>query len=297
FASIFSLFGCATIESIRVVNPDYSIIDKLVVTLDESKLNKAGKSLDEVRTSIYSDMINFRNYVDDWIDSFSDDYPEIFIILKNGIYCQVPESTKRNEISVVIEFAGIEYFRIFYGLETVTEELQNVMNSESYKKAMNDIGPFITKICNNDYKTEGMGLFLYKYFMFSDNGLMSGIKDFSLSGNGESYYEKYSNLTNYTLDDVQINQIFTYPDDRIKSNADDVEVLNGMTFMAWDLSNKEEGFEMSIYYVAAKTTSWYIVGLLVSAIAVVIIFFCIKKKYKNAISVKITKQEIEKNER
>ena len=43
--SIVTMSGCATIDSIRIVNPDYSIIDRLVVTLDESSLKKSGKNL------------------------------------------------------------------------------------------------------------------------------------------------------------------------------------------------------------------------------------------------------------
>lgn len=292
--SLVGLFGCAKIESIRVVNPDYSIMDKLVITLDESKLNKVGKSLDEIKASVYTDMIDFRNHVNDWITSFQENHTQVYTLLKTGIDCRVLESTKHNELSIVIDFAGIEYFRFFYGLECVTEELQDIMDADTYTKAINDIGPFVTKICNDDYSTEGMGLFLYKYYMFNDSGLMSGIEDYGLD---ESYYSKYNQMTNYTLDDVQINQIFTYPDDRIKSNADEVEVVDGMTFMMWDLSSKEDGFGMSIYYIGAKTTAWYVLGLIISAIAVVVIFCVIKYKYRNNVAVEITKQDIENNER
>lgn len=297
FVSFFGLLGCAKIESMRIVNPDYSVIDELVITLDKSKLDKIGK-YQQVKNSVANDLFAFKGHVEDWIDDFAVDYPDIHFLLDNGgIKCTIPETGKDGQFRILLEFAGVEYFRFFYGLDCVTEKLQEIMSSEMYNKAMNDIGPFFTKICNSDYSTEEMGLFLYKYYMFSDSGLMSGIDDFGRDlGLDESFVDKYSTLTNSSLDDVELTQIFTYPDDRIKSNADDVEVVGGMTFMSWDLSNKDDGFQMSMYYLGAKTISWYVLAFIISAISVVVIFFVIKNKY-NKSRIEITKQEIENDER
>lgn len=293
-----AICGCASIESIRVINPDYSIMDKLVITLDESKLNKAGKSLDEVRNSVKSDLETFRSRVYDWLGTFETmGYSNVGLILKDGISCEIPEQLKKNELSIVLNFGGVEYFRIFYGLKTVTEELQDAMSDENYSKAIEDVGPFVASMCNDDYKTEGMGLFLYKYYMFSDSGLLAKMEDFKLDENSQTYYEKYNTMTNYTLNDVEVSQIFAYPDDRIRSNADEVVVLDGMTLMQWDLSEKGADFEMDIYYVAAQTFSWYILGLLLSLLAVVVLYVVLKIKKDKSIEVKISKQEVEKNER
>lgn len=290
--SACSLLGCATIESIRVINPDLSIMDKLVITLDREKL---GDKYDDVRNSVQYDLETFRGHVESWIDSFRDEYYLIYETLNDGITCEVLPSLKQNELSVVIEFAGIEYFRAFYGLEANTEELKEAMASESYYKAMEDIGPFVTSICNDDYKTEGMGLFLYKYYMFSEEGILKQMQDFSVDGN--NYYNEYTSLTGYTLDDVEVNQIFAYPDDRIKSNADVVEVLDGMTLMQWNLSDKSEDFEISIYYIAAQSTAWYVLALMISLVAVVVIFIILKIKHSKGVAVHITKQDVERDER
>lgn len=285
--------GCATIESIRVVNPDYSIMDRLVITLDKKKL---GNKYEDVKNSIKSDIDTFKWHITDWIEQFKDDNFDVYKVLESGIKCTPMESAKDNEFGVTLEFAGIEYFRIFYGLECVTEELQDIMSTDQYYKAMTDVGPFISKISSDNYSSENMGLFLYKYYMFSDKGLMNGINDFALD-DSQTYLEKYSIMSGFNMGDVEISQVFTYPDDRIKSNADEVEVVDGMTFMAWNLSDKDDGFEMEMYYVGARTTAWYVVGLIISVIAVVVIFFVVRYKHKEDIAVVITKQEVEKKDK
>lgn len=294
--SIFVLTGCAKIESFRIVNPDYSIIDELVITLDRSKLDKVGK-YDKVKSSVLSDMYTFKGYVDDWVDELEVGYPEIHKLFEKGITCEIVTS-QDSMFKFVMTFSGIEYFRFFYGLECATEELQDIMSSEEYHKAMNDIGPFVSKMSAGEYKTENMGLFLYKYYMFGDSGLMSGINTFGkdIESSGASYVEKYSNMTHYTLDDVEITQAFTYPDETIRSNADDIETVGGMTFMSWDLSDKDDGFQMMMYYVGARPTAWYVLALVVTIGATVGIYFYIKRKYSGE-RPQITKQEIESNGR
>lgn len=293
--SVFVLMGCATIETYRIVNPDYSIIDEIVITLDRSKLDKVGK-YSEVKNGVENDMLTFATYVNDWIDLFEEDYPMIHSLLKKGITCSKEETSQDNQIKFVMNFAGIEYFSFFYGLDCATEELQDIMSSELYHKALTDIGPFVSKMSAGDYNRENMGLFLYKYYMFGSSGLMSGLEGFEEELGARDYVEKYSSMTHYTLDDVDIIQNFTYPDTTIKSNADDTETVGGMTFMSWDISDKTDDFEMEIYYVGARPTAWYVLALILTAGATVGIYFLIKKKY-NKDRVKITKQEIENNGR
>ena len=94
-----------------------------------------------------------------------------------------------------------------------------------------------------------------------------------------------------------VTQIFAYPDDRLYSNADVKEVVAGVTFLAWDLSDKGTDFEMSIFKLAPRSFSWYMLALGISAIFVVIATIVIAVKYRNEITVKITKQDVEKNGR
>ena len=40
--SVTTFFGCAKVEFIRAIDSSETIIDKLAISLDESKINKAG---------------------------------------------------------------------------------------------------------------------------------------------------------------------------------------------------------------------------------------------------------------
>ena len=81
-----------------------------------------------------------------------------------------------------------------------------------------------------------------------ENGIYNEIKNVEVGDLG-NYYNKYTTLTGLDLDDIQISQSFAYPDDRIYSNADVIEHTGGMTWLNWDLNNKDEGFKMIIYKI------------------------------------------------
>ena len=165
-----------------------------------------------------------------------------------------------------------------------------------YKSVMEDVGPFIDNILNEEYSTENYGLFLIKYSMLKNNGILDNIEGFEY--NNTNYYDKYIAMTNnhYGLSDMSVSQIFAYPDDRIYSNADESYVEGNTTFMLWDLSDKCENFEMQMYKLYPKTTSWYAFALIISAIFVIVITIVIARKYKKEPIEKITRWEVEKND-
>lgn len=285
--SVFTFYGCAEVEFIRAIDGTNKIIDKLVIQLDESKINKCGKTLDEVMGSIQSDMITFRNSIATWKEQFVV-YPDLYGQLQTGIYSEVTVPSK-SQISIVIEFANWSMFGLFYGKSDI-EDFE-------YQEAMTDVGPFIEKILNDEYYIEDEGLFFYKYSMIKDTGIINDLENITI--NGINYYEKYTNITKdlYNKDDIDISQIFVYPDDRIYSNADEKVVEQGLTMLRWDFSDKADDFEMTIYKLAPKGVSWYVLALILSVIATIVVFVLICKNVKNQHIEKITKQEVEKDER
>ena len=100
----------------------------------------------------------------------------------------------------------------------------------------------------------------------------------------------------YDLEDVNISQIFAYPDDRLHSNADQKDVEGDLMLLKWDLSNKGDNFEMSIYKITANPTAWYILALVLSAIATIIISVVIYKKSKGQVVTLIEKKDLDKYE-
>ena len=284
--SFMCLAGCANVEFVRMVDSYHAIMDKFIVTLDKSKL---GSQYASVRNAVYDDMLNFRNYVIDWIKLFENDYPETYLTLSEGIVCQ-DVANKDNELSITLQFSNTYCFGMFYGL-VVDDEIE-------YTKAMTDKGPFVSHMLMQEYDTEGMGLFLYKYSLVNAKSFLDDAKNFVIEGIGTNYYHKYNEIiSGYSIDDLNVSQVFAYPDDRIYSNADEKEVSDGFSFLYWDLSDKDKDFQMSIYKIAPEVAVWYISGLIISVVTIILLFIVLNRKRKNTIEVKITKKEVEKDER
>lgn len=283
--SITTFFGCAKVEFIRAIDSSSTIIDKLAITLDESKINKAGEDLNHVIALIDGDMIYFRNSVTAWKESEFSEYPELYEAVKNGIKVEVTKPRK-NEISIALEFSNWKMFGLFYGY-AIAEDFE-------YTKFMQDHGPFVENILNSDYEDNSYGLFLIKYAILKNAGIEGDIQNFEFDGT--NYYDKYRSLfmNRYGMEEVEVSQIFAFPDDRLQSNADESEVEGDLTLLRWDLNNKNEDFEMTVYKITANTTSWYVLALLLSSISVIIIAVIINKKSKGQIIQIIEKKDLEK---
>jgi len=191
--SAFGFAGCANVEFIRAVDPNNVIIDKLIVEVDESKINKSGVELKSVMDSINDDLISFRLSVEKWKSQF-DGYEIIKNVIGDGIHVDV--SIIKNKASIAIEFANWQMFGLFYGYTEVEDY--------EYSKAMEDIGPFIDKILTEEYDNEQFGLFLIKYSIIRNSGIKGEIKDFVF--NGTNYYDKYSGV-NATSSQITLDKV------------------------------------------------------------------------------------------
>ena len=285
--SATTFFGCASVEYIRAIDSSNTIIDKIAISLNESDINKGGMTLSSVMNSIDNDMVLFRNKVESWKLREFEAYPDIFARVQDGIKVEVSQP-QRNEISLAIEFDDWDMFGLFYGYA-------NAENFE-YDRFLDDKGPFIQNILTSDYEDDSYGLFIIKYSMLKSVGFGQNIQDFEF--NGIHYYQKYKNMFvgRYDLEDVSISQIFAYPDDRIHSNADQKDVAGDLMLLKWDLSDKSENFEMSIYKITANPTAWYILALVLSAVATIIISVVIYKKSKGQVMTLIEKKDLDKYE-
>lgn len=282
---VTTFFGCADIEFIRAVDSSNTIIDKIAISIDESKVNKAGSDINTVVSMIENDMVLFRNSVTEWKEVQFLEYPELFESVRTGIKVEVSKPRK-NEISLAIEFRDWKMFGLFYGYAEA-EDFE-------YSKFIEDKGPFIKNILSSDYEDNSYGLFIIKYSILKSVSLESDIPNFEC--NGTNYYQKYREyfVNRYGMEDVNLSQIFAFPDDRLHSNADDSEVQGDLTLLKWDLSSKSEDYQMTIYKIAANSSAWYILALALSAIAGIVILIVIKKKTKGQIVQIIEKKDLGK---
>lgn len=283
---VTTFFGCADVEFIRAVDSSSTIIDKIVISLDESKVNKAGYDLYTAKDKITNDMIGFRRSVDQWKESQFGEYPELFENVKYGIKVEVTNTPNSSQVSLAIEFANWQMFGLFYGYAEA-EDFE-------YTKFLEDKGPFIKNILNADYEENEYGLFLINYSILKSAGITNSVEDFQV--NGVNYYNEYKEYfhNQYGLEDINISQIFAYPDDRIRSNADDSDVQGDLTLLRWEFNDKLDDFEMKIYKITANSSTWYILALALSIIVGIILFVVIKKKTKGQVVQLIEKKDLKK---
>jgi len=288
FMSIFCFAGCASIEYRRAVDGNNAIIDDFIVELDESKINKvAGKNYSSVFDLVENDMQLIVESIKNWKLGF-EVYEDLYPAIKDGIEPTLSSSKKDKRLRLTVQFANVQLFGLFYGyIETDDYE---------YEKVMEDVGPFVKQMLLEDYSpNENYGLFLYKYSLIKENGILDTIKTFEF--NGVNFYEKYKTEMHdfYDVKDLDIYESFLYPDDRMYSNADQKEIEQGITWLRWDLSNlNPEDVNMEVYKLAPRRVTWYILALVISIVALIVISIVVYKKRKNEIQVKITKRDVEK---
>lgn len=291
--STTTFFGCAEVEFVRQIDSYNKIKDMLVVTLNENEIKQKSPTnykelMTNAKNSIESDMQKFCEEVKNWQESaqFSD-YYDLGQKVLNGIEIKCIRNDLSQKITLEIIFSDWKMFGLFYGYAEATDF--------EYTKFMEDHGPFIDRILNSDFESDTSGLFFIKYSILQNRGIKNDIYDFKFKNT--NYYQKYKDMfAGYGISDISLSQTFMYPDDRLYSNADYKEVIADVTILKWDLSDKADDFEMTIYKVAPKSSSWYVLALILSAIFVVIITIILNKKSKKQIQVKITKKDLEKDE-
>jgi hypothetical protein len=264
--SVFTFTGCANVEFVRKFYSSNEIFDRIVIELKKDELEKFGYSINDAMTIINEDLNDVRDYVENWKKSFFDieGIENIAKKVSVGINVKVDRpSNISNRIYLTVIFSDITMFGLFYGYTSIP--------NYEYDKAMNDVGPFIDKIISDDYSTEDYGLFLYKTAIIKNGGILDSLKDFEI--NGVNYHNKYRKEFgyNYNSDDINFYEMFTYPDDRLYSNADDSEVTGGIAIHRWYLTDKDENFEMILYKLSPKTSTWYLLALIISLTFVVVI--------------------------
>ena len=199
---VFSFFGCAKVEFLRVIDANNVIIDRLVVDLDKEKIEKAGKSIQEVAGVIDSDFTTFKSGLDNWKKQFEmEKYPDLYDRVKEGILCN--NEWVGSRLTITVEFADFTMFGLFYGISEI--------EGEEYKKALTDVGPFLSKMLTENGEAENINILLKKYSMIKDSGLIANLE--SLQDNNDDFYRdlyiKYRSLMNeqYEVDDLDITQV------------------------------------------------------------------------------------------
>lgn len=286
--SVFAFFGCAKVEFLRTIDGNNVIMDRLVIELDEEKIKLAGQDVNYVVAVIDSDFTTFKSSLDVWKKQFIlEDYPNLYDRVQQGIICTNERIGKK--LTITVQYADYTMFGLFYGLSNI--------EGHEYKKALTDVGPFVSQMLTENGENEDFGFFLKKYSMLKDSGFISNLEN--LEEKGDNFYRdlyiKYRTLMNekYDVEDLDITQVFVYPDDDVYTNADMEEYYGGLKMFMWNMSDKAEDFQMEIYRLTPRSVNWYVFALVISAIVVIVLFINFGSKARQ--EKLVTKKELEKD--
>lgn len=244
---LFALCGCSDINFSREYNSETGeIIDTLTLSLNSDKLSK--ETLNALDASIKED---FNNY-----------------ILRIGLIEGVNIHTE------IIDYN--------YKLRTSFKNIQLLLTIYNN----NDIGPFAFFITHEKQAwASSYTPFLYKYKPDINKSILASL-NYRLSINdSKTYYHRYYEMLtgeepteNLMLDEINITQSFTTDIDRLYSNANSVVIKDGKITHTWNLNDKDANFELQIYKLMARSSSWYIMALVLTLILLIALIIIIKIK-------------------
>ena len=267
---MFVMCGCANMEYLRVVDDNGQIMDKFTLELDRKDIiSKIGATrYGELKNSIQSDLEKYADKINSRRTELQREYggQKDFV---NGVaaaaskFFQLNETT--DQIFVQVNYASIEYYKLI-----------NNISDDGSSEADNEI------VSN---------WFVSKYIIKASN-TFSNLEEL---GGEDGYFKTYTrDYPEFSMDDVNLTQIYGTTDSRLKSNADYVEKIEGINYHLWEIDAKNGAYktcELSYYYLTAVGTGWYIIALALSiALAVIlIVVYIVKtvnaKKYKEKIIV------------
>lgn len=257
------LCGCASVEYQRVTDDMGQIRDKFTIELEGTKIvGRIGQhEYDALKADIEHDLENYISTIQGICTS-----------LQRELGGQV-------DFSEGVQAVASEWYSTGNGNEQIFVQV-NYLNSSYYK--------LVNGITDDDEEQTADGnqivsnWFVSKYIIKANN-TFSNIEDLEGERNFYDYYT--STYGEYTIEDVNLVQIYGTTDKRLKSNADYVEKIDGVNYHLWEIDTKNGAYktcELSYYYLTAVGTGWYVLALsLAGALAVTLIVIWLVKSAKN----------------
>lgn len=286
--------GCATIQHTRKV-VDGQVQDIIQIKLEKDQFT-SNEEFSKVANEIDLDFRAYNKSINNWFNQFlpsgENGEVELYENVKNNITVQYIGNVSAGEYYFELTFASSGYFYLFYGVD-----IDGVEENVAYDSIMKDIGPFLIEYEN--LKVDDFSAFSYKYSRTASDSIYNSILNQVIIGGNTTYFEKYSGFVSgedpkqELLENVKILQVFGTVDDRICSNANDgVEKgSDGFYYHYWDLNqmvNLDENSKIEIFLRSANQSTWYILALVISTVAIIIAFVIAKKVNLNEIDKALT---------
>jgi len=237
FIVIFSC-GCAKIQYQRVVYENGKILDAISVKLDTSKITEAGYNIEKVSSDVKSKM---QQYLNALVNTFYNRDDGLLDIEKIAVYNNLRAlvTTQNDYIVASIEFNNYNTFKYFYGLH---------LNEDTSS--------------DNENKVEN---FLFNKNISTGKTIFSGADAEFISNEFMAYFNN-----NFSIEDCELSYIFGTIENKLHSDADYTFTKEGVKYHQWILNSKDD--TISTYTYQMKPVNWYILGLILTAGLIVILF-------------------------
>lgn len=254
---MFFLCGCATIEHFRFYDEESGTVTDIVsIVLDTNKISAS--TLDKLDNEIKADMEEYRKEASK---------------VAGVVEVLIPE-TNKYAYAVETKFASIAAIDNLYG---------------------SDIGPFSQFLANKHrIWAEEYTPFFYKYQPDESNSILWSIKYQGM--NNQTFYDKYYEIvtgetataSSFSTEYLTVSQTFMTNLKDLHSNADIVESDAKYTKFTWNLSDKPIDYQVELYGLRARTSAWYVVGIIsASVLAVILIVIAVVRDVRKDKKVKV----------
>lgn len=242
---VFLLCGCANIEYMRVTDDTGKIVDKLTVELNETELATKLNAVQilSLKADIASDFKDYKDNIEYAKGVLGKEHLdlnfELGITVQTTGWLEMGQGVSK--IAIEITYANSQFLALLYG-DGDDEEASE---------------PNIT----SDW-------FISKYLIENEN-VFAGIED-------SEYFSRYtSRYDEFSISDLNLTQVYGTTDDRLKSNADYKDEINGINYHLWEIGTENGEYKtmkLGYYYITAVGTGWYVIALSVSvAVALVLV--------------------------
>lgn len=258
------LAGCASVDYSRMVYPDGSVSDRIVVEISDEAFDYCTTTKQNLYSEIMRDLDNnyllpIRAFRDSYLPVKTEDmsdleYLEAMDLVRNGITCDVRQVGK--QIVCDVTFSSAEVFSIYYS------SMANNSGSEEETEE------------NSGFEFRE-GAFFNSYVQSSENAFAVLKTDFL-----KQFINKYKTYFagEYDLADLTLTQEYASPNVEIYSNATETETVDGIKMHHWEIDPNNLDFKLEFYTVTPQAASWYILGLFITFVVTFVVWGYIRRK-------------------
>lgn len=273
------LTGCASVDYSRIVEKSGKVTDRVVVSLELNKIASAGYNVNLLVANITYDLqllyfSNVTNFIENsmYNENLTQEQKNN---IKDNIVTKIEKSKDNTKIIASITFNNSEVFNLYY----------------DFLKSQNPSTPPDEE--NGEQKSDvelKRNMFFTTYIQTADNAF-GDVVNGMLAPIFNKYYATLKLGENFSLNDLTLTQIYGSYNTDLKSNADYVQIKDGIKLHYWEI-NPVNPNKLQFYSYSPNVPMWYIFALMVSISVAILILFYGLVKYNNPFNV--TKNKIVK---